>query len=139
MVATWILPSTLEDILAIVLAGLAGYVALLNLPLRRAEAKAKLEKVANNFIQVRHIFTSTNSCGLSDSSNEGQPLARCTGWAESPVSNQEVHTLAQDQKSCMPSWLRSFRRGSRLCVPEHPSIAEVCHPGVCCLPRLQSR
>ena len=79
MVATWILPSTLEDILAIVLAGLAGYVALLNLPLRRAEAKAKLEKVANNFIQVRHTFTSTNSCGLSASSNKGQPLARCTG------------------------------------------------------------
>lgn len=50
--ATWILPSTLEDILAIVLAGLAGYVALLNLPLRRADAKGKLEKVANNFIQV---------------------------------------------------------------------------------------
>ena len=53
MVATWILPSTLEDLLAIGLAGLAGYVALLNLPLRRAEAKSKLERVANNFIQVR--------------------------------------------------------------------------------------
>lgn len=52
VVATWILPSTLEDLLAIGLAGLAGYVALLNLPLRRAEAKSKLERVANNFIQV---------------------------------------------------------------------------------------
>ncbi len=51
--ATWILPSTLEDLLAIGLAGLAGYVALLNLPLRRAEAKSKLERVANNFLQVR--------------------------------------------------------------------------------------
>ncbi len=56
--ATWILPSTLEDLLAIGLAGLAGYVALLNLPLRRAEAKSKLERVANNFLQVssEHIF-----------------------------------------------------------------------------------
>ena len=53
VVATWILPTTLEDVLAVTLAGLAGYVALLNLPLRRAEAKGKLEKVANNFIQVR--------------------------------------------------------------------------------------
>ncbi|EIE21598.1 hypothetical protein COCSUDRAFT_30102 [Coccomyxa subellipsoidea C-169] len=51
VVLTWILPTTLEDVLAIVLTGLAGYVALLNLPLRRAEAKAKLERVANNFIQ----------------------------------------------------------------------------------------
>ena len=57
VVATWILPNTLEDILAIVLAGLAGYVALLNLPLRRAEAKGKLERVANNFIQVRNTFS----------------------------------------------------------------------------------
>lgn len=56
VVATWILPNTLEDILAIVLAALAGYVALLNLPLRRAEAKGKLERVANNFIQVRNTF-----------------------------------------------------------------------------------
>ena len=56
VVATWILPNTLEDILAIVLAGLAGYVALLNLPLRRAEAKGKLERVANNFIQVKNAF-----------------------------------------------------------------------------------
>ncbi len=52
VVATWILPTTLEDLLAIGLAGLVGYVALLNLPLRRAEAKGKLERVANNFIQV---------------------------------------------------------------------------------------
>ncbi|BDA44834.1 probable transmembrane GTPase FZO-like, chloroplastic [Coccomyxa sp. Obi] len=51
VVLTWILPNTLEDVLAIVLAGLAGYVALLNLPLRRGEAKAKLERVANNFIK----------------------------------------------------------------------------------------
>ncbi|CAL8469427.1 g8968 [Coccomyxa elongata] len=51
VVLTWILPNTLEDVLAIVLAGLAGYVALLNLPLRRSEAKTKLERVANNFIK----------------------------------------------------------------------------------------
>ena len=50
---TTVLPSTLEDVLALGLAGLAGYVALLNLPLRRAEAKAKLEKVAANFLRVR--------------------------------------------------------------------------------------
>ncbi|KAK9811735.1 hypothetical protein WJX72_009255 [[Myrmecia] bisecta] len=49
VVGTAILPTTLEDLLALAVSGLAGYVAVLNLPLRRAEAKAKLEKVANNF------------------------------------------------------------------------------------------
>ncbi len=53
---TMVLPNTLEDVLAITLAGLAVYVALLNLPLRRAEAKAKLEKVAGNFIQACASF-----------------------------------------------------------------------------------
>ncbi len=57
VVLTWILPNTLEDVLAIVLAGLAGYVALLNLPLRRSEAKTKLERVANNFVKVHPLPT----------------------------------------------------------------------------------
>ena len=43
LLTTTVLPTTLEDVLALSLAGLAGYLALLNLPLRRAEAKAKLE------------------------------------------------------------------------------------------------
>ena len=142
MVATWILPSTLEDILAIVLAGLAGYVALLNLPLRRAEAKAKLEKVANNFIQVRHTFTSTNSCGLSALSNEGQPLARCTGWAEPSIKAGSAHGCPRSEKLHAVMAKVVQERKPSVCArasSEHPSIAEVCHPGVCCLPRLQSR
>ena len=52
MVLTWVLPTGLEDVLAASLAGLAGYVALLNLPLKRGEAKAKLQKAANAFLQV---------------------------------------------------------------------------------------
>ena len=52
MVLTWVLPTGLEDVLAASLAGLAGYVALLNLPLKRGEAKAKLQKAAEAFLQV---------------------------------------------------------------------------------------
>ena len=52
VVLTWVLPTTLEDLLAASLAGLAGYVALLNLPLKRAEAKNKLQRVADQFLQV---------------------------------------------------------------------------------------
>ena len=70
MVLTWILPNTLEDVLAIVLAGLAAYVALLNLPLRRGEAKAKLERVANNFIKVRPL-PSLSGLGQHHYGNDG--------------------------------------------------------------------
>lgn len=97
VVATWILPSTLEDILAIVLAGLAGYVALLNLPLRRAEAKAKLEKVANNFIQVRHVLTSTYSCGLSASSNVCQPLGALCWLGRAQHQSRECTRLPKNR------------------------------------------
>ena len=63
MLLTTVLPSTLEDALALALAGLAGYVALLNLPLRRAEAKAKLERVATNFVQVRRPLARNRQLG----------------------------------------------------------------------------
>ena len=76
VVATWILPNTLEDILAIVLAGLAGYVALLNLPLRRAEAKGKLERVANNFIQVSNTFLK-HYCRAPEAQDSAAPQSAC--------------------------------------------------------------
>jgi hypothetical protein len=47
--ATSWLPNTLEDVLALCLAGLASYVSVLNLPLRRSNIKAKVAKIANNF------------------------------------------------------------------------------------------
>jgi hypothetical protein len=40
---------TLEDILVLSVAGLASYVSVLNLPLKRAEIKGKVSKVAGNF------------------------------------------------------------------------------------------
>jgi hypothetical protein len=52
-VLTWFLPTTQEDLLALAIAGLVGYVSVLNLPLRRMEAKSKLERVANGFVKVR--------------------------------------------------------------------------------------
>ena len=50
---TAVLPNVLEDALALALAAAVGYLALLNLPLRRAEAKAKVERVAGNFAKAR--------------------------------------------------------------------------------------
>ena len=47
VVLTWILPNGLEDFLALAVAGLAAYVGVLNLPLRRAEAKAKLRTASS--------------------------------------------------------------------------------------------
>ena len=52
MVSTFVLPNTLEDLLAIAIGGLVGYAALLNLPLRRNDAKEKLQRVASNFIEA---------------------------------------------------------------------------------------
>ena len=53
LVLTAVLPNILEDALAVALAAAVGYLALLNLPLRRAEAKAKVERVAGNFAKAR--------------------------------------------------------------------------------------
>ena len=50
---TSILPTTIADRLALSLAGMAGSVSSLNLPLRRAEANRKLESVTNTFSQAR--------------------------------------------------------------------------------------
>eukprot|EP00210_Caulerpa_lentillifera_P008584 g8188.t1 len=44
-ILTLILPSTFEDILAVSISLLIGYVALLNLPLRRGEIKSKIRKL----------------------------------------------------------------------------------------------
>ena len=53
MIATWFLPTTLEDALALALAASVGYASILSLPLRRREAKDKLEAVASDYGQVR--------------------------------------------------------------------------------------
>ena len=50
---TAILPTTVEDLLALCLAAMVGYVSILNLPMRRAEAKRKLEHTTTAFAQVR--------------------------------------------------------------------------------------
>ena len=52
VIATWFLPNTLEDFLALALAGAVGYASILNLPLRRREAKDRLEAVSGEFAQV---------------------------------------------------------------------------------------
>lgn len=48
-VGTSILPTTLEDLLVTAVAGVVAYLAVLNLPLRRAETKAKVQRVSANF------------------------------------------------------------------------------------------
>ena len=52
IVLTSVLQNTVEDLLAIGVASLAGYISVLGLPQKRAAAKEKLEKVAGNFAKV---------------------------------------------------------------------------------------
>ena len=52
VLSTFFLPNTLEDLLAVAVGGAVGYAALLNLPLKRNDAKEKLTRVANNFAEV---------------------------------------------------------------------------------------
>jgi GTPase SAR1 family protein len=49
LVAAGLLPTAAEDAAAFAVAALASYVAVLNLPLRRAEIKAKVSKAAGKF------------------------------------------------------------------------------------------
>lgn len=58
MVATWFLPNSLEDLLALALAGAVGYASILNLPLRRREAKDRLEAVSTKFTKVHSSLLS---------------------------------------------------------------------------------
>ncbi|GIL78828.1 hypothetical protein Vretifemale_8196 [Volvox reticuliferus] len=48
--AMQLIPNTLEDVLMAGLSGAISYVSLLNLPLRRADLKGKISRVARNFI-----------------------------------------------------------------------------------------
>ncbi|EFJ53019.1 hypothetical protein VOLCADRAFT_120148 [Volvox carteri f. nagariensis] len=48
--AMQLIPNTLEDILLAGLSGAVSYVSLLNLPLRRADLKGKISRVASNFV-----------------------------------------------------------------------------------------
>jgi hypothetical protein len=50
LLATGVIGNTLEDVLALAVAGLASYVAVLNLPLKRADLKAKAAKRAGVFV-----------------------------------------------------------------------------------------
>lgn len=53
--ATTILPTTLEDLLALALASAVGYVSVVNLPLRRAEAKRRLEELTLGILEARCV------------------------------------------------------------------------------------
>ena len=52
LVLTQVLQNTVEDLLAIGIASLAGYISVLGLPQKRAAAKEKLQTVAGNFAKV---------------------------------------------------------------------------------------
>ncbi|GMH39991.1 hypothetical protein BSKO_07895 [Bryopsis sp. KO-2023] len=67
LVLTFILPYTSEDFLAVALSLVIGYVALLNLPLRRGEVKGKVRKVATEvFKEVDGGMEEDLSTGLED-------------------------------------------------------------------------
>ncbi len=53
MVSTWILPTAGQDLVAMAVAGAVAYTSVLNLPLRRADTKKKLQDAASQFVAVR--------------------------------------------------------------------------------------
>ena len=54
LVLTYILPNTLEDLLALGLSAAVGYTSLLNIPVRRMEAKKKIEAQLDAIVQGIH-------------------------------------------------------------------------------------
>ena len=79
--STFILPTTLEDFLGLGIGGVVGYAALLNLPLRRNDAKEKLQRVATNFAEVRIPPPAEHSllpsCAISQAWKT--PVSVCSG------------------------------------------------------------
>ena len=67
VILTSVLPNTLEDLLALGLSAAVGYASLLNLPLRRAEAKKKLETlVASATADVQAAMERELEAAISD-------------------------------------------------------------------------
>ncbi len=64
IVLTSVLQNTVEDLLAIGVASLAGYISVLGLPQKRAAAKEKLEKVAGNFAKVCQLLSKQISSSI---------------------------------------------------------------------------
>lgn len=50
VVTTWILPTAAQDLVALAVAGAVAYTSVLNLPLRRADTKKKLQDAAAQFV-----------------------------------------------------------------------------------------
>lgn len=67
VILTSVLPTTLEDLLALGLSAAVGYASLLNLPLRRAEAKKKLETlVASATVDVQAAMEKELEAAITD-------------------------------------------------------------------------
>lgn len=82
--STWFLSGTLEDLLALGLAAAVAYVSVVNLPLKRREAKDRLHELCSDFVQVRIPRTGCKDlcleAGVSAASNvpiECMPRMSC--------------------------------------------------------------
>ncbi|KAK9834814.1 hypothetical protein WJX81_000733 [Elliptochloris bilobata] len=99
LVLTAVLPNILEDALAVALAAAVGYLALLNLPLRRAEAKGKVERVAANFAKdVEAKLEAELQAGLDACVGEVTamvaPLGKATAAAVARLQDAEARCSA---------------------------------------------
>ena len=97
VILTFVLPNSLEDLLAIAVGGLIGYAALLNLPLRRNEAKEKLRRVATNFVEVHGsaLLMSLPSLCL----DEILPHQSCGSICKDTCTTMGVHELEREHKN----------------------------------------
>jgi cell division inhibitor SulA len=87
-----VLPTTWEDLLACGVSGLIGYLAILNLPLRRAETKAKVKRVAANFANQLSEAMNAELAAALDGSNDS-----VMGWIRPLVeaARKEVETVGR--------------------------------------------
>jgi len=95
VVLTAVLPTFGEDALSLALAGLGAYVGLLNLPLRRAEVKQKLQRAADAFAAeldgaLLQELAQELDAALSDVAAAVQP------WEE--AAQDELRAVQQQQQ-----------------------------------------
>lgn len=68
----------MEDLLALGIASLAGYISVLGLPQKRAAAKEKLQTVASNFAKVCSTWHGRlSACCMGGRSTEIPPKSMC--------------------------------------------------------------
>jgi hypothetical protein len=96
---TIVLPSTSEDLLALAIAVLVSYVGILNLPLKRSEAKSKVRRAATRFSEEVEAAMEAEATAALDGTLE-RVFAAMKPWeaaAAKDVARIEGELVQQEQ------------------------------------------